>query len=138
MKKECTNCHITLEKEEIELKYNNRCPMCNKLNTFVDEYIMDIKRISTDEEFINAMIKLHDENIIEYQSRMSQFRIQLEQEKQVEEEQKFNNIPHCPHCNSTNIKSISGLNRGVSIAMWGIFSKKINKCFECLDCKYTW
>ena len=46
--------------------------------------------------------------------------------------------PRCPHCKSTNIKSISTLNRGASIVMWGIFSKKINKSFECLDCKYTW
>ena len=46
--------------------------------------------------------------------------------------------PRCPHCHSTNIKSISGLNRGASIAMWGIFSKKINKSFECKNCGYTW
>lgn len=45
---------------------------------------------------------------------------------------------HCPTCNSTNVKSISGLNRGVSVAMLGIFSKKINKSFECKNCGYTW
>lgn len=45
---------------------------------------------------------------------------------------------HCPMCNSANIKSISGLNRGLSIVMLGIFSKKINKSFECKNCGYTW
>lgn len=119
------------------------CPACHR-GILVDSILTHkefdiIEDISdSDRQFLEAMIKLKQDDIIEYQSRMSQFRIQLEREKQVEEEQKFNNTPHCPHCNSTNIKSISGLNRGASIAMWGIFSKKINKSFECLDCKYTW
>ncbi len=59
----------------------------------------------------------------------------LELENNVEKEERK---PHCPHCHSTNIKSISGLNRGISIAVWGVFSKKINKSFECRDCGYTW
>lgn len=48
------------------------------------------------------------------------------------------NVIKCPICNSTDIKKISGLSKASSVAMWGIFSKKINKSFECLDCKYTW
>lgn len=48
------------------------------------------------------------------------------------------NIPKCPTCGSTNIKSLSSLNRGASIAVFGIFSKKINKSFECKNCGYTW
>lgn len=66
MELECQNWHITLEKSEIELKYKNRCPMCGKMNTFIDEYILDIKRIFTDKSFISSMIKLHDEDPIEY------------------------------------------------------------------------
>ena len=46
--------------------------------------------------------------------------------------------PKCPHCNSTNIKPITTGERIGSITMLGIFSKKINKSFKCLDCKYTW
>lgn len=48
------------------------------------------------------------------------------------------NKPKCPTCGSTDIKPISGLNRGVSVAVLGIFSKKINKSFECKHCGYTW
>ena len=59
------------------------------------------------------MIKLNDKNIIEYETKMLQFRNQLNRQKQAEEVPK----PDCPHCQSTNTKSISGLNRGVSIAM---------------------
>lgn len=40
--------------------------MCGKMNTFIDEYILDIKRIFTDKSFISSMIKLHDEDPIEY------------------------------------------------------------------------
>lgn len=112
--------------------------MCGKLNSFVDEYIMDIKRISSDESFISNMIMLHDTNIIEFEQKLNQFKLQQNQTEAIKEQQREEDIPHCPHCNSTNIRTLSVLNRGVSIAIWGIFSKKINKSFECLDCKYTW
>ena len=44
----------------------------------------------------------------------------------------------CPTCQSTNVQRISGLERGVSVAMLGLFSKKINKSFKCNHCGYTW
>lgn len=134
---ECKICHITLNNEDV-LKYNNTCPCCHTKNSFCEEYIMDIKRISTDESFVEAMIKLKQENPIEYQLKLNQFKLQQEQHKATEAQQRNDNKPHCPQCKSTNIKSISGLNRGASIAIWGIFSKKINKCFECKNCGYTW
>ncbi len=48
------------------------------------------------------------------------------------------NKPKCPTCQSTNIKKISALNRGASIAIFGLFSSKINKQFECENCGYKW
>lgn len=48
------------------------------------------------------------------------------------------NTPKCPTCGSTNIEKIGGMERAGSIAMWGIFSKKINKTFKCKKCGYTW
>lgn len=47
-------------------------------------------------------------------------------------------IPKCPTCGSTNIEKIGGIERGASVAMWGLFSKKINKTFKCNNCGYTW
>ena len=44
----------------------------------------------------------------------------------------------CPTCQSANVQRISGLERGVSVAMLGLFSKKINKSFKCNHCGYTW
>lgn len=99
-----------------------------------DMYI--IEDISTDKSFLQAMIELKDKDIIEYNLKMSQFRNQVQQQKNSKTQN--STITRCPHCKSTDIKPISALNRGASIAMLGVFSKKINKSFECLNCKYTW
>lgn len=48
------------------------------------------------------------------------------------------NSPKCPTCGSINIKPISGAERTVSVIGLGILSKKINKSYKCLNCKYTW
>ncbi len=47
-------------------------------------------------------------------------------------------VPKCPTCSSTNIKRISATERTTSIIGLGIFSKKINKTYKCLNCKCTW
>lgn len=52
--------------------------------------------------------------------------------------QEWLNKPKCPTCGSTNIKKIGSIERGASIAAFGIFSKKINKTFKCNNCGYTW
>ncbi|MBD5395907.1 MAG: hypothetical protein HDR71_16975 [Lachnospiraceae bacterium] len=48
------------------------------------------------------------------------------------------NIPKCPTCQSINITKIGTGERVASVAMLGIFSKKINKSFKCKNCGYTW
>ena len=48
------------------------------------------------------------------------------------------NIPTCPTCGSTNVRPISTLNRAVSIGVFGLFSSKIGKNYECLNCKVKW
>lgn len=106
-----------------------------QINIPCDEMYI-IEDISTDKSFLQAMIDLKENDIIEYNLKMSQFKSQLEQQKS--SKAKSDNTPRCPHCKSTNIKPISVLNRGASIAVLGVFSKKINKSFECLDCKFTW
>lgn len=56
----------------------------------------------------------------------------------VEQKQENNNVPKCPTCQSTYIRRISGVERGSSIFLFGLFSKKINKSFKCDNCGYTW
>ena len=66
---------------------------------------------------------------------------QLEQVRRYQanaQAQELLNKPKCPTCGSTNIKKIGGIERGASIAAFGIFSKKINKTFKCNNCGYTW
>lgn len=46
--------------------------------------------------------------------------------------------PKCPTCGSSHVEKMGAVERGVSIAMLGMFSKKINKTFKCDDCGYTW
>ena len=97
-----------------------------------------VKAISTDENFMKAMTELYEKDPIEYQLKISQFKTQVQQQEQTQKSRVEENTPKCPNCHSTNIKPISGTERAVSIIGLGIFSKKINKSFKCLDCKYTW
>jgi predicted RNA-binding Zn-ribbon protein involved in translation (DUF1610 family) len=52
--------------------------------------------------------------------------------------QEWLNKPKCPTCGSTNVRKMGEVERGASIAAFGIFSKKINKTFKCNNCGYTW
>lgn len=138
MKMECTSCHITLDKEELINKFNNVCPMCHEKNSYIEEYIMDIKRISNDPDFIQAMTKLHDEDPIEYQLKMSQFKANLKQQEQVQESMVEENKPRCPTCGSTNIEKISLGKKAVGGALFGIFSSNVRKSMHCKSCGYKW
>ena len=116
------------------------CDVCGSSFENIDFPALDLKvltQVSQDVNFIEAMIKLRQDSIIEYESRMSQFRIQVQQQEQLEQK-RSNNIPKCPTCGSTNIRPISGTERAVSVIGLGLFSKKINKTYKCLNCKHTW
>ncbi len=63
---------------------------------------------------------------------------QIEELKKQSEQDKEANKPQCPTCHSYNVRPISGLNRAGSIFAWGLFSSKIGKTYECLNCKYKW
>lgn len=48
------------------------------------------------------------------------------------------NIPKCPTCGSNNINKISGLSKAGSVALWGIFSRKVHKQWHCNNCGSEW
>lgn len=48
------------------------------------------------------------------------------------------NAPKCPHCNSTNIEKLSTIDRGISVAAFGLASGKIGKQYKCKNCKHMW
>lgn len=117
------------------------CPMCqNQLEDtcITKEEYKVIDKISDDIFFLEAMIKLKQDDIIEYESKMSQFRCQLNQQKAVEEQKQESNVPKCPTCSSTDIKKISTTSKVMNTAMWGIFGTKRHKTYHCNSCGYEW
>lgn len=104
------------------------CVDCNgKLSTVDSKIPMKeiflLTDISRDVNFIKTMSKLYDEDPIEYQLKMSQFKLKLED----------NNKPKCPKCNSTSITTGA---RGVNFT-FGLLgaSKTVNRC---ASCGHTW
>ena len=115
------------------------CPNCKGELIDIDFPTQDGKiiiEISEEPNFIEAMIKLRKDNIIEYESRMSQFRVQAAQMEQIERQQEERNQIRCPYCQSTNIKKITGLSKASSVVLWGIFAAgKVSKNYHCNNCK---
>ena len=46
-----------------------------------------------------------------------------------------NIIVECPYCHSMNTKKISNIAKAGSVAMFGIFSKKVKHQWHCNSCK---
>lgn len=97
-----------------------------KVSISCDEYCI-ISRISKDINFLETMIKPKEADIIEYESRMSQFRSQVEQQESAKVSNK--NTFKCTKCGCTDI-GVS--NRGYSIVIGFIgFGKSMNVCKNC-------
>jgi hypothetical protein len=113
------------------------CPDCQSNLVDIDFPALDLKilsKISDSTDFYDAMIKLHDDDIIEYELKMSQFRSQVEAQEAEEERKKAEESkPRCPKCGSTNITAGQ---RGYSF--WTGFlgsNKTVNRCS---NCGHTW
>ena len=110
------------------------CDECgSKLyNTFItmEEYFY-IKSISEDRDFIDAMIEHKQKDIIEFKTKIAQFKAQVD--AQEERKRQERNLPRCPKCGST---SITASQRGYSF--WTGFlgsNKTVNRCS---NCGHTW
>ena len=124
----CDVCGFTKDNNE---KIN--CPVC-KNNNWVDSDIIFLKKISTDDSFISSMINLKEQDPIEYQLKISQFKASLLQTKAEED----SNKPHCPTCGSTNIEKISFGKKAFGGAMFGIFSSDVRNTMHCKNCGAKW
>jgi len=130
--------------EIFSLSTNDICPYCGSdlIDTGItsDDLIMLMHITNNNRQLLDAMVDLHSKDIIEYELKMSQFRNQYEQSQQQQKQESSSNSnqPKCPTCSSTNIQKIGGLERVGSVAMLGLFSKKINKSFKCGNCGHTW
>lgn len=129
MVKCCKICGLVFENGIIPIT----CPFCGANTEITDEDIL--KRISDDKSFINAMTSLKENDPIEYQLKISQFKTQLQQQDNViNQQQKPQNkdeksMPKCPRCGST---SITAGQRGYSL-IWGFIGSgnTVNRCSKC-------
>lgn len=115
------------------------CPNCGTEFIDIDFSAKDlaiIEDISEDVSFIEAMIKLHDTDIIEYELKMSQLRNQVQQQQN--NMQINSNTIKCPTCSSTKVKRISGTAKVAGAVAFGLFSKTARSQFKCENCGYKW
>lgn len=113
------NCNGNLI--ETSLSYDDFCILCD---------------ISEDNTFLQAMIDLKENDIIEFNLKMSQFKSQLEQQKSSKTQN--NSQPKCPTCGSTNIEKISVTKKAFGGAMFGIFSSDVRNSMHCKNCGAKW
>lgn len=106
-----------------------KCPSCNKE---ILDNVRACPYCGFDEisSYLLYLEKEKQSKYIDYTSFHNNVPIQPQTQPQ--------NMPKCPTCGSTNIRKMGGVERGASIAAFGIFSKKINKTFKCGNCGYTW
>lgn len=107
------------------------CPECLCEDTFVaskDEE--DLMMLTDDRELTNALLKLKENDIIEYKIKLEQIKILKQQEKeQKKQQQETNDRPRCPKCGSTSIGTTT---RGFSLVTGFIGSgKPMNVCQNC-------
>lgn len=119
---------------------NKLCKRCGSHNIieFPDDMtmgdIITLEDISKDALFLQTMLELRENDPIEFQLKMSQFKANLAQQRV----EPHDNISRCPTCNSTNIKKISVSTKVTNIALFGLFGNKRKKIFHCNNCGYEW
>ena len=97
----------------------------------VEEYAYIDCIAEDDREFLDAMIEHKQKDIIEFKTKIAQFKAQVD--AQEERKRQERNLPRCPKCGST---SITASQRGYSF--WTGFlgsNKTVNRCS---NCGHTW
>lgn len=128
MSKICLDCGDLRNSNETICKHCGSKKLSEEIsgyNCTIGDYI-EISKISSDGNFILQMLKLKNNDPIEYQLKMQQFKMT---------QTNTSNQPHCPYCNSTNLTKVSGTSRFASTLMFGIGSKKVGKQWKCNNCK---
>ena len=129
----CEKCGWELLREPNEIIDQHVCDRCGgkiiHTNVTAEEMFL-IERTSKDMDFIMAMIELKKNDIIEYQSRISQFRAQAKADGCYD---KPKPKLRCPKCGSEYITTGK---RGYSLFTGFIGSgKTVNRCGSC---GYKW
>ena len=104
-----------------------KCPECDHdiitVNMSHDDFLTIRDASNCNRDLLFAMIKLHDDDPIEYELKIAQFR-EIEERKKAEESK-----PRCPKCGSTSIATV---NKGYSLLTGFLGSgKPMNVCQSC-------
>lgn len=131
----CSKCGFVLP-----LAYKDKCIKCGNTDNIIYLELTEKEAntsmdISQDPEFILAMNKLKQDDIIEFKLKMKQFGYE---EKYRSQPQPQDNTPKCPTCGSPNVKKISATKRFVSTGILGLASSTIGKSMECNNCGAKW
>ena len=138
MKFECQICGYIQEGNAVPVS----CPVCHN-NNFLEYDFAVLNSLKCSQQLIEAMQKLKQTDIIEYELKMSQFRNQLDQKRaneraQRQQFQQTQNQPKCPTCGSTNVEKISvGQKIGGSF-LFGVFSSNVRNTMHCKNCGSKW
>lgn len=145
--KYCTGCAVTKNNMQNALtkKISNygagfligygdkikKCPFCNgelrDISMSVEDFLCIREASNCNRELLEAMIKLRQDDIIEYETKMSQFRTQVQQQENSRAQAA--NTVKCPRCGSTNITAGQ---RGFSLLTGFVGSgKTVNRCASC-------
>lgn len=134
--KNCTYSWYYNPEEEPDFELCDNCgSKIEKSPLTVEEYAY-ITLTSDDRDFLDAMIELKQKDIIEFKTKIAQFKVQVDAQEERERQEK--NKPKCPTCGSTNIRKIGTGERVASVVGFGLLSKKINKTWKCNNCGHTW
>ena len=130
-----------------EVGNNNICPTCKQplieMNLTEEEWFV-LHAVSLEQDFIFAMDKLKQDDIIEFTTKMTQFKeLHRQWYKNIinssrSQQSSQSNTPKCPTCGSTNVHKISGTKRWFSTGILGLASSDIGKSMQCSDCGYKW
>lgn len=104
-----------------------KCPECDHdiitVNMSHDDFLTIRDASNCNRDLLFAMIKLHDDDPIEYELKIAQFR-EIAERKKAEESK-----PRCPKCGSTSIATV---NKGYSLLTGFLGSgKPMNVCQSC-------
>lgn len=124
---QCLYSHDTPDKYK-----ESECALCHSKMTHTNitaEEMFLIQRTSKDRDFLNAMIKLKKNDIIEYQTKISQFRSQAKADGCYD---KPKPKVCCPKCGSTQIQIVP---RKFSF-LTGFATNKTDRV--CANCMYRW
>lgn len=135
------------ETEKFPSDYNEKldqliCPFCN--NKLIDtnfpheDFNLIGKATDWNRQILDLMMELHEKDLIEYQLKLNQFKLQQEQHETIKKQERESNRPHCPTCNSTNIEKISLTKKAVGGALFGLFSSDVRKTMHCKNCGAKW